>query len=61
VWGEISIDQLIKIDDPHRDEWLQLGSVGGHMTQKRPDTNFGAIAGYSSGRALLLVPKPFAR
>ena len=66
VYGELNIDDLIDASDPDRAAWLLLTQNGANdfvMSEKRPDTNFGAIAGktHPDGVPFILVPKPFTR
>ena len=66
AWGNLlSIDDLLDPNDPDRALWLQFDYYdrGAVMTEKRADTNFGAIAGSAApgGVSYLLIPKPFVR
>jgi len=65
AWGELNLDLLLRSDDPDRTTWLSDGAGYSyvHMTQKLPDTNFGAIAGClaQGNRPFLLVPYYFQR
>ena len=61
----LSIDDLLDPIDTDRAWWLQFDNYdrGAVMTEKRADTNFGAIAGSATGGLVpyLLIPKPFVR
>lgn len=64
VLGEINVDLLIDPNDPDINEWLQYSGYNyTHMTEKRSDTNFGAITGSATVGLVpfILVPKPFVR
>jgi hypothetical protein len=65
VWGELNMDLLLAPQDADRQSWLSetVGYSYLHMTGKRADTNFGAIAGCLAvgNKPFLLVPVPYTR
>lgn len=61
AWGELAVDDLIEATTEERVVWEGIPYYRSFLSQKLPNTNFGAIAGSGGALAYLLVPVPFDR